>query len=201
MTPAESLQLLALPTTTTDRWLEQLAEPQRHYHTLEHVTAMLAHVDKVSSEWNQPNAIAPLHQREFVAAIWLHDIVYDPRSSDNEERSAEQALHDLAGSGLHADTVAALIMATKRHDAATELEKALIDLDLGILSAAPAAYDRYARQIRMEYDFVPYDTYRAARIKILDGFDRRVIFRTASFTPLEAQAHENLRREMQHLRS
>lgn len=37
----ESLMSLNLPTETTDRWIRQLREPHRHYHTLDHVAALL----------------------------------------------------------------------------------------------------------------------------------------------------------------
>jgi predicted metal-dependent HD superfamily phosphohydrolase len=181
MTIDESLALLILPEATTRRWVEQLHEPHRHYHTLNHVKEMLHHYD--GARW------------EVVAAIWLHDIVYDPRASDNEERSAAQARADLPPSaGI--DLVLRIILDSKHHKGGDPLTDAFNDLDLGIIGSRAESYDRYAEQIRREYAFVPDEIYRPARAGILRGFNERQIFKTAAFRHLEAQAHLNLEREI-----
>ena len=185
MTRDGSLRLLALPAAITDRWAVQLAEPQRRYHDLSHIEQLLAALpdDRASPE--------------LVAAIWLHDIVYDPRAGDNEERSAAQARVDLAGSGIDAERVAALILGTKRHDGEDAEQRLLNDLDLSILAAPAAAYDRYAGAIRAEYAHVPEPAYRTGRAAVLRGFlAQPAIFAAPLFTGREAQARANLRREI-----
>ena len=185
MSPEESLARLALPATVTDRWQAQLAEPQRHYHDRRHIAAMLAAI---------PTGRA---SRALVAAIWLHDVIYDPRAGDNEERSAEQAREDLAGSGIDAERVAALILCTKHHRADTEEQQLLNDLDLGILGASAAAYARYAADIRREYAHVPEEAYRAGRARVLRSFlDLPAIYGGADFRHLEAPARANLAAEI-----
>lgn len=67
------------------------SEPGRFYHTLDHVQAMLETVDSLRSSACNLNAIQ--------LAVWLHDVIYDSKASDNEERSAEFAerfCHDLS---------------------------------------------------------------------------------------------------------
>ncbi|MES2289461.1 MAG: phosphohydrolase [Pseudomonadota bacterium] len=184
MTIDESLALLALPEAITQRWMEQLNEPHRHYHTLDHVAEMLRYHDG-----SYP---------EFVAAIWLHDIIYDPRRSDNEERSAAQARADLPP-GAGTELVVRLILDSKHHGGGDPLTDAFNDLDLGIIGSRADRYDRYAMQIRQEYSFVPDEAYRPARAGILRGFNERQIFRTEAFRHLETQAHLNLEREIAHL--
>ena len=185
MTPAESLRLLGLPTAITARWAAQLGEPQRHYHDLTHIEQLLAAL---------PDAAAT---RELVAAIWLHDIVYDPRAGDNEERSADQARMDLADSGIDADAVTALILGTKRHDGDGAAQRLLNDLDLSILAAPATAYDRYAAAIRAEYAHVPDAAYRTGRAAVLRGFlAQPALYADAPFTALEPQARANLAREI-----
>lgn len=184
VTDEESLALLALPETITGRWLLQLSEPQRHYHTLDHVKAMLSHYEGESPE--------------MVAAIWLHDIVYDPTAPDNEERSAEQARADLPpGSGT--EIVVRLILDSKHHLGGDPWTDLFNDLDLGIIGSDSRVYERYAEQIRREYAFVPDDVYRAGRAAILRGFNERQIFKTSDFRHLEHQAHANLEREIDRL--
>lgn len=186
MTRDESLALLALPDGISRRWIEQLREPHRHYHTLDHVMAMLDHYDGA-----HPGV---------VAAIWLHDVIYDPRASDNEERSAEQAQADLPP-GDDRDLAVRLILDTKHHKGGDPWTDAFNDLDLGIIGSSPAAYDRYAEQIRQEYSFVPDEIFRPARANILRAFDERQIFKTPAFQHLEANAHINLKREIDRLLS
>lgn len=185
LTPAESLTLLALPAALTDGWRAQLAEPHRRYHDERHIAAMLSHIP------------AGQASRELIAAIWLHDVIYDPHAADNEERSAEQARRDLAGSGIDAEAVAALILATKHHRAATGEERLLVDLDLGVLGVPPDAYERYAADIRAEYAHVPEEAYRMGRAQVLRRFlDRPAIYATAGFARLEERARANLSGEI-----
>lgn len=188
MTPDQSLQLLGLAPVITKRWRARLNEPQRHYHTLAHIEAMLA---------NLPQSDAT---REMAAAIWLHDIVYDPKASDNEEMSAFVAEQDLAGSGISIPIVVGLILGTKRHESGSAQQNLLNDLDLGILGAPPPTYARYAHQIRMEYAHVPTPQYHAGRAAVLTAFDQKQIFQTERFAHLEEQAHKNLRAEITRLR-
>lgn len=184
MTKDESLAALALPDAITRRWVEQLKEPHRHYHTLNHIEEMLRHYDG--------------SRLEMIAAIWLHDVIYDPRASDNEERSAAQARADLPP-GSATDTVVRLILDSKHHGGGDPLTEAFNDLDLGILGSRAESYDLYAEQIRQEYAFVPGEVYRPARAGILRGFNGRQIFKTAGFRHLEDQAHANLQREITRL--
>lgn len=191
MTPDVSLNRLGLPQSVTERWIAQLAEPQRHYHTLDHVTAMLRDLPDTEAQC-----------RELLAAIWLHDIVYDPTAADNEERSASQAADDLAGSGVRIDVVQRLILATKRHEPSEHpLDALMSDLDLLILGQTPEAYAGYARQIRLEYAHVPEDTYKAGRAQVLQHFLLTPIYRTSRFASHEGQARDNLAWEIAQLRS
>lgn len=188
MTLEESLLRLGLPSVITDRWIRQLGEPHRHYHTLPHVQAMLEHL---------PPADETL---EMIAAIWLHDIIYDPHSGSNEELSADQAKADLRDRpDIDAGQVAALVRGTKLHEPGDHTQDILNDLDLGIFGTHRQTYANYARQIRQEYSFVPDDVYAPNRALILSRFDQHKIYRTPNFAHLEGQAHENLRWEIAEL--
>ncbi len=81
--------------------VSRYADPQRAYHTLDHITDCLRHFDAVRHLAAWPAAVE--------LAIWFHDAIYDPQRGDNETRSAELAevtLRALAGDRLAAATQA-----------------------------------------------------------------------------------------------
>ena len=84
-------------------------EPGRSYHTLDHIAAVLATIERFGPG-RDPDALK--------LAAWYHDVVYDSRSADNEERSAEWARADLRRLGAPdplIDRVVGLVLATKEH--------------------------------------------------------------------------------------
>ncbi|MDV6373113.1 HD domain-containing protein [Deinococcus arenicola] len=161
-------------------------EPARAYHNTAHVRSMLEALE-VRGVLTVPLALA----------VWGHDLIYDARAGDNEERSAAAFDRWLASreaaSGLRAE-VRALILATK-HVAppATRAAALLVDADLAILGASPANFAAYDAAIRQEYSHVPALLYRGGRKRVLRGFlDRDRIYTTPEFAALEEQARANL---------
>jgi predicted metal-dependent HD superfamily phosphohydrolase len=66
-----------------DRLVATYSEPHRFYHTLEHLAEMFKVAGKLAD--------AAVDVAALQLAIWFHDAVYDPRATDNEERSAALA--------------------------------------------------------------------------------------------------------------
>ncbi len=172
--------------------VERYQEPQRSYHTLQHLTECLQAFDHVRS--------LPPHPAEVEIALWFHDAIYDVHRSDNEEQSAAWAKSALLAAGVGAESaerVSSLILVT-RHTAAprTPDEFVLIDIDLAILGAEVPRFAEYERQIRHEYGFVPQAVFNVKRRQILASFlARPYIYSTARFrAALEARARANLSR-------
>jgi predicted metal-dependent HD superfamily phosphohydrolase len=144
-------------------------EPHRHYHTLDHIAALLTLLDRHGKGAGDRDALE--------LAILFHDIVYDPSRQDNEEASAGLAGERLASLGFPralSAKVARYILAT-RHDqppgAVGDTDLALLlDLDLSVLAAPPDDYRAYAAAVRREYAFVPDELYRPGRRRVLEGF-------------------------------
>ncbi|HEX2909335.1 MAG TPA: hypothetical protein VH186_00910 [Chloroflexia bacterium] len=167
----------------------------RYYHNLQHIRHVLETLDNLKSMANNYPAIA--------LAAWFHDFIYDPKASDNEEKSAEYASKALLKTGFPLEVVneaASLILCTKTHRiAASDLDGAmLLDADLAILGANAQAYAQYQQAIRQEYGWLPDETYRAGRSKVLASFlERPRIYHTAPlFEKLEKQARLNLKAEI-----
>jgi predicted metal-dependent HD superfamily phosphohydrolase len=172
--------------------LARYGEPHRRYHGVRHVEHVVAMADALAGG----SADAAV-----VLAAFLHDVVYDTRAADNEERSAAYAREHLPPLGVDAATVAEvarLVLATKAHDAADEAAALLLDADLAVLGADPATYDAYSAGVREEYGWVPEGLYRAGRAHVLRSFlDRPAVFLTEPMRRRgEAAARANLAREL-----
>ena len=167
-------------------------EPGRSYHTLDHIAAVLATIERFGPG-RDPDALK--------LAAWYHDVVYDSRSADNEERSAEWARADLRRLGAPdplIDRVVGLVLATKEHRVAPgDSDGALfLDADLAILGSE-SDYRAYAEGIRREYEWVPADLYAAGRRKVLESFLHRdrIYLTDAIHALLDASARRNIAEE------
>jgi predicted metal-dependent HD superfamily phosphohydrolase len=166
-------------------------QPDRHYHGLTHIEALLALLDDHRAEFADPEAVE--------AAVWFHDAIYDSRRSDNEARSAALAAEKLIplASLERVARIVAMIEATATHaltdlsDEAARRDAALfLDMDLSILGAPQAAFDSYEAAVRREYAWVDDETWRSGRAAVLTKFlARPAIFHTEVFrTRYEARA-------------
>ncbi|HAV35699.1 MAG TPA: N-methyl-D-aspartate receptor NMDAR2C subunit [Massilia sp.] len=170
--------------------LDAYSEPQRHYHTLQHLEECLAHFDALRH--------LAEHPAEIELALWFHDAVYDIHAHDNEARSADWASSALLAAGLAPDAcrrVHGLVMATCHDALPASLDAQLLtDIDLAILGAGPERFAEYEAQIRAEYAHVPQALFLDKRRQILRGFlDREHIFQTQPCRErFEAAARRNL---------
>lgn len=155
------------------------SEPHRAYHTL-------AHLEDCFTKWEPARSLA--HQPNTIElALYFHDVVYDPRASDNEERSAALAVQWLQRGQVSQSLVEAvrqLILATKHQTTPKDEGTALlVDIDLAILGSPIADFDRYEANIRYEYNWVSEAVYRAKRADLLERFlDRPRLFQTDFFS-------------------
>lgn len=198
VTPASRAEHRPPPHRYAADLLNRWSEPQRRYHTLDHLSAVLDRVDELAEYADDPDAVR--------LAAWFHDAVYRPDRSTNEERSArlaERALPEAGVSQETTDEVARLVRLTVTHDPAADDANGavLCDADLAILAADPEAYDRYARAVRKEYSFAPDDAFRAGRTAVLRQLlDLPRLFRTPrGEREWEARARRNLGAETDRL--
>ncbi len=172
----------------------------RFYHNLTHIQHALDIAEQLQEVATDFTAVR--------LALWFHDVVYDPRRSDNEAQSAAYAVQVLQPLGVPAEIlgkVTDLILATKSHEAPNADPNAFVvlDADLAILSAPPAQYDAYARAIRQEYSFVPEAQYRAGRTAVLQKFLARSPFYFTEWMQerRDAAVTQNISRELDRLQT
>lgn len=151
---------LGFSPTVTHTIMSCYMEDHRFYHNWGHIEDLL---DQLKKRDLLGDDIL------FLAAIF-HDIVYDPKASDNEERSAKafSAIYKKS----HMEEVAKIILETKTHKPTTELSKIFCEMDLDILSRPLDKLIEYENQIFKEYQFVDWKTYQVERVKVLRSLQK-----------------------------
>ena len=179
----------------------RLAEPHRAYHGQAHVDAMLERFRAAHETFHAPETVE--------LAIWFHDAVYEPGAVDNERRSAallRRALGGLVASAL-LEAAELMILATEHHSIPPGLPTSLtadlaafLDLDMAVLGAPPAEYDRYAAGVARE--FVPvvgeaaYRQGRAAFLRSALSAGTPLFHTGPAQETLERPARANMLREL-----
>ncbi|MCK4103356.1 HD domain-containing protein [Acinetobacter radioresistens] len=166
-------------------------EPQRYYHTLQHIEECLDLYQPLKMCVNDPLAVE--------LAIWFHDVVYEPKSDQNELKSAELMKQSLAPY-MTIDQISKIyswILATQTHELSEDDDldlKTLLDIDLAILGSKPSRFAEYEQQIQQEYAWVSEGIYHEKRKKVLSHFyQAHPLFKTEYFQDkLENQAKINL---------
>lgn len=178
--------------------VDHYSAKNRAYHNLSHIQSLLALSETLLDKIQNRDAL--------YFAIWFHDVIYDTKRSDNEEKSAEFAVEALAGLGVPEQTITMvkeMILATKHHradDLSWDM-KAFLDLDTSILGAPEEIYKEYSRAIREEYSWVPGFLYRKGRVKVLNDFlgRERIYYTEEIRVKYEMQARHNIAEEIRTL--
>jgi len=164
----------------------------RHYHTLRHVEYMLKHVmdfgvshkDRCLLKW----------------AIWFHDIIYDSKRTDNEERSANMLVDFATALGFEEEDIEVMkwlvLVTTHKGSPQTELEDIICDLDL-----REFVNDRQplnAVEVRKEYSFLSDEEWNEGRTAFVKSMlDKEYIYHTDEYRgALEDTARINLQKEL-----
>lgn len=175
---------------TFDTLVAAYSERHRAYHTGEHISACLRHLDEASDLAGASD--------EIEVALWFHDAVYRTRAQDNERRSARRAAKFLRSAGAADDAASRVqrhIIATEHNAVPGDPDSALlVDIDLAILGSLPDAYQVFEKNIRREYKWVPGPLFRRKRAEVLESFlVRPRIYATDRFRDrFEAAARSNL---------
>ena len=187
-------------TTELDRLLDAYTHASRHYHDISHIDALLTLSNEHRAELADAVAVD--------LAIFYHDAVYDPARRDNEAASAALALVCLRTLGLDEISIQKVVLyveetmhiggaATENSIPDLDLDH-LLDFDLSILAAEPAAYNDYAQAIRREYAIYPDPAYRQGRITVLRRLlEMPRLYRVPALAAVwESRARANLAREL-----
>jgi predicted metal-dependent HD superfamily phosphohydrolase len=186
----------------------------RHYHTAVHLKEMLEYTNILK----QAGVIQESEMyRTMVIATFFHDVVYDPKSNQNEKDSVaefQEFCQQIEMTTSTSQMIEVLIMATERHkviptsdanvsshqqEMQMATQQLFLDLDMAVLGKEEDAYLAYAALIRKEYAFVPADVYCSKRAMVLQQFldDSKTIYLSTIFQQsLEQRARNNLQKEI-----
>lgn len=174
--------------------LAAYGESHRHYHGLRHLEECLLWCDRLT-----------VQSPEIEAALWFHDVIYNPRESDNELKSANYAMQILEGAGVekkYREAIADCILTT-RHDIVPNhlLPATVVSIDLAILGSDPERYREYARAIRLEYNWLSDRQFHEGRNRVLRSLLQRskIFLIEPLFSQLEEYARINIQAELQAL--
>lgn len=170
----------------------------RYYHVKDHLYHMFEVYDRFFSE---PNAALEL-------AFWYHDFIYDPTAQNNEVESAKvgQARVERwlqVSSAIGAKVHDLIIFSQYTRPPETRDEMILHDIDLAIFGENTDRFDKYEKDIRLEYSFVELEAYRKGRASILKRFLRDPFYATPEmqFSSYETLAQINIRKSIATLES
>lgn len=172
------------------------SEPHRYYHTWGHIENMLETFEEI--KYNLDNRVA------VEMAILYHDVIYDPNSFDNEERSADLSMELLSPMYIYnvREIVETLILHTKEHKIHEESYVAggdlgyFLDMDLASLGVSEEQFDINGKNIRKEYAHLTDEQYNAGRLSFFDSFlaRDRIYFTDYFYDKFEVKARDNLTR-------
>lgn len=181
------------------RWKEIASghtRPDRHYHNLTHLNALLHELEPYREKFTNWDVV--------IFAIVYHDLVYNTLKGNNEEASAAIAVERLRGISFPENLIVIcerMILATRTHEARDPETNLFTDADLSILGADPEMYQEYAKQVRREWRLYPDIVYNPGRKKVLRRFmDMARIYKTDEFfNKYEQKARANILREIDSL--
>jgi predicted metal-dependent HD superfamily phosphohydrolase len=144
------------------------SEPQRHFHTTNHLNDVLRQIFGTSFQ-NLEDLVS------MVISGVFHDIIYDPKRKDNEERCVEllddytdiSSIEEKEKVESIIEKSKKIILATKSHDKIHELISVFNDIDCSILDRSFKDLLKWEEQIYKEYEFAGWEQYKERRIKFL----------------------------------
>ncbi len=172
------------------------SESTRFYHTREHILECLQKFNLIKELLKSSDTVQ--------MSIWFHDVIFDIKANDNEEKSA-LFFSQIANNILTDDVikqVSELIRSTKHLTSKPDFDQAyLLDIDLGSFGSEQDKFFLDGENLRKEVPHLSDDEFTKKQIKFLQMLlNRKQIFFTDYFhDKYESIARTNINLQIQEM--
>lgn len=138
-------------------------ESHRGYHTQNHLLSILEDINSLK------DGISEKDYDKLVLCALFHDIVYDPMSQDNEEKSA-QFFIDCCIEKDNKDVleVKQMILDTKTHESNTKLSEIFNRIDMSVVEGGYDELLEWENGIHYEFQGYGNELYKLGRLQFLE---------------------------------
>ena len=177
--------------------LEQYESVGRFYHTLNHIQQCLTQLDAAIPK----AALTEEAVAKVEVAIWFHDAIYEPGSSQNEALSAElfeKKAESFSNKEVVRDISRSIVETNHRHSPSSELSKWVVDLDLSGMGLSNEKFQNDGEFVRKELTHLSDQEYVDSQIKFFKGLlARERIYHTDYFyNQYEQPARQNIQTQL-----
>jgi pantetheine-phosphate adenylyltransferase len=140
-------------------------ESHRSYHTQNHLLDLIGQINDHKSKLSEKQ-----YEKLILCALF-HDIVYDPKRGDNEEKSAEFFINSCQDKeDIDLLEVKQMILDTKTHEAQTELSQLFIEFDMKVVNSDYEKLLEWEKGIKDEFEPIyGEENYKFGRLKFLES--------------------------------
>lgn len=157
---------------TIDEILNRWQEPQRYYHTINHLNDLLFDINQLKID----GKISEHEYEKLVIMAIFHDIVYEPTSSTNEEDSARifmksfilckrEKTDDLMNDIYEINNA---IIDTKSHESSDRVSEIFNSLDMKIVTCSFDKLLEWENGIYNEFKVFGDEKYKSGRLNFLN---------------------------------
>ena len=159
-----------------DRWsikgnytmlLDMWNESHRYYHNQNHLLELIDMINERKDQLSQKE-----YEKLMITALF-HDIIYDPKRTDNEEQSVrffEELCYDVKREDIQ--HIKQMILDTKTHETEDQLSKMFCEMDMSIVESDYEKLLEWENGISKEYESFG-EMYRPARLEFLEKMMNR----------------------------
>ena len=175
---------------------KRYSEPHRFYHTPNHISHCLREFDLAAELMDNADAVE--------MGLWFHDVIYDPRASNNELKSAElfQLRADDHMDPRFRQRVYDLILITIHPEQPRNRDQEfMVDIDLSSFGLPWSAFRHDSNAVRNEYVHMSDKQFYPAQIRFLRSLLARPSFFFTEFfrDRYEETAKSNITRHIDEL--
>ncbi|MDX1488907.1 MAG: hypothetical protein R3268_11940 [Acidiferrobacterales bacterium] len=190
----ESADREALP--VYQELVRRYSEAHRHYHTPEHIDHCLRQLDLAAGLMDDADAVE--------MGLWFHDVIYDPRASDNERKSAElftQVVDQDVPAAFRRSVYDLIMVTVHPEQPKSRDEQFMVDIDLSSFGLPWETFQRHSEAVRKEYAHLSDQRFYPNQIAFLRSLLARPAFFLTDFfrARYEKTARENIGRHLKEL--